>query len=169
MRQNNTQKQTDTWSELEVAVGYISQQQSWHQRFDALLFWTSITKTHKLGSSSAETLSKQENPCNEAWCQSHLPTMPLKCNDSISDMHSAPIQRPHFVDASTHIRRSPLSFRIGIHCRVNLQSCKCHSPQRRMGSFIPPIASSASCTKQYYFGGWHPFRNWKTSHSSICT
>jgi hypothetical protein len=39
---------------LEVAIRYISQQQSRHQRFDALLFWMSITETHQLGGSRTD-------------------------------------------------------------------------------------------------------------------
>jgi hypothetical protein len=45
--------------------GTSVQQQSRHQRFDAFLFWTSITKTHQLGGSSTDALPKQENPHNE--------------------------------------------------------------------------------------------------------
>jgi hypothetical protein len=36
-----------------------------------------------------------------------------------------------------------------------------------MESFIHPIASSAFCTKQDYFRGWHPFWNWMRSHIDI--
>ncbi len=57
-----------------------------------MLFWTSNATTHKLGSSSQETLSKQENPCNKARCEGCIPKMPPQCGDSNSDMHPAPIQ-----------------------------------------------------------------------------
>jgi hypothetical protein len=47
--------------------------------------------THKLGSSSQETLPEQDNPCNKAQFEGFIEEMPSKHIDSASNMHPAPI------------------------------------------------------------------------------
>ena len=115
--------------------------------------------TNELGSSSQKTLSNQENPCNKAQCEGCIPRMPPQHGNTNLDMHPAPMRRSHFDDATAHLRRSPLPFGMGIHCRIHLKSSQCNPTQQRLESHVSPLTSLAPCAEEDRFSQWSPFQD----------